>query len=159
MILDFPGCGTIESCLTTCVHPTAYIVTPGFPSYYQSGDTCFWKIKGEFGQFVKFHFINLDIINGNISCDKSYIEIFDLNLQNRNTSLGRFCKENRPYEVFTSNWQTLYIEFRASSDTFGGRGFIGKYSIDSFIQGPFNKGNNRGSLFILIINMCRHSSF
>lgn len=136
---DLPGCGTIDSCYQTCEQPTAYIMTPGFPSYYQSDATCFWKIKGAYGQFVKFSFINLDIVdNSDALCEKSYISVFDVDLQDNINSLGKFCKAKRPYEPLVSSWHNMHIEFRASSDSKRGFGFLGRYSIESFSQESFH---------------------
>lgn len=110
-VLDSPGCGAINN----CAYPKAFLMTPGFQSYYQPNDTCLWKIRGTFGKFIKFNFISLDVINGDSSCENSYVQIFELDSLNKKRSLGRFCKENWPYEVFTSNWQKLDIEFEAST--------------------------------------------
>lgn len=114
-VLDSPGCGAINKCTTNCAYPKDFLMTPGFPSYYQPNDTCLWKIRGTFGKFIKFNFISLDVINGDSSCENSYVQIFELDSLNKKRSLGRFCKENWPYEVFTSNWQKLDIEFEAST--------------------------------------------
>lgn len=154
-ILDSPICDKPGVCSSTCVFPRAYIATPGFPLSYQPDATCLWKIEGVFGEFVRFQFINLDIINGDISCSSSYIEIFDLNRLNIQMSLGKFCKENRPYEEFTSNWEKLYIAFGSASETFGGRGFMGKYSIESFVQGPLSNQSATGSY----LNICCNVSY
>jgi hypothetical protein len=63
------------------------------------GGIYYRKIKGAYGQFVKFSFINLDIIdNSDSPCEKSYISVFDVDLQDNINSLGKFCKANRPYE-------------------------------------------------------------
>lgn len=156
--LDSPGCGAINTCKTNCGYPKAFLMTPGFPSYYQPNDTCLWKIRGTFGKFIKFNFITLDVINGDSTCEKSYVQIFELDLLNKKRSLGRFCKENWPYEVFTSNWQKLDIEFEASSTYLGGRGFMGKYTMETFEQGPFINKYNIGNFIKLYSISNNHQS-
>lgn len=149
--LDLPGCGTIDSCYQTCEQPAAYIMTPGFPSYYQSDATCFWKIKGAYGQFVKFSFINLDIVdNSDALCEKSYISVFDVDLQDNINSLGKFCKAKRPYEPLVSSWHNMHIEFRASSDSKRGFGFLGRYSIESFSQESFHNDSLKGQFHTIL---------
>ncbi|VDI65084.1 Hypothetical predicted protein [Mytilus galloprovincialis] len=139
--IDLPGCGGLDSCFKTCNQSSAYIYTPGFPIAYQPGEACFWKIEGTYGQFVKLTIINLDVTDDS-SCEKSFISVYDIDLQGQAKSLGKFCKDNRPYETFISSWERLQIEFKAATDIPGSGGFLGKYNMDTFIQESFDVSND-----------------
>lgn len=132
---DKPGCGmSKEGCTMRCQVPSAYIATDRYPSPYQPGERCIWRIDGKFGQYVQLNILSIDVINGGASCASSYIAIYDIDLNNKERLLGRYCKENRPYSVISSKWHHMRVEFRAATDQEQGRGFLAEYSFVDFTQ-------------------------
>ncbi|XP_078341994.1 uncharacterized protein LOC111105682 isoform X2 [Crassostrea virginica] len=132
---DKPGCGmTKDGCTVRCQVPSAYIATNRYPSPYQPGERCIWRIDGKFGQFVQLNILNIDVINGGQSCASSYIAVYDIDLSHKERLLGRYCKENRPHSVIRSMWHHMRVEFRAASDQKEGTGFLAEYSFVEFSQ-------------------------
>lgn len=123
-----------EGCTMRCQVPSAYIATDRYPSPYQPGERCIWRIDGKFGQYVQLNILSIDVINGGASCASSYIAIYDIDLNNKERLLGRYCKENRPYSVISSKWHHMRVEFRAATDQEQGRGFLAEYSFVDFTQ-------------------------
>ncbi|XP_062589229.1 uncharacterized protein LOC134250886 [Saccostrea cucullata] len=130
-----PGCGmATEGCIISCTLQTAYIATDRYPAPYEAGETCTWNIAGTFGQYVELNVVNLDVINGDDTCSKSYIAIYDIDLNGREVLLGKFCKENRPYRNITSRWHHMRVEFRSGNENTQGQGFLGMYTFMNFTQ-------------------------
>ncbi|XP_033745630.1 uncharacterized protein LOC117331144 [Pecten maximus] len=138
---DIPGCGMASgNCIGTCTFPTAYIGTPGYPSDISLLTTCTWRIEGTFGIFIRFEILNLDVIDDQGSCDKSFLAVYDVQFDGRTqTLLAKMCKNDRVYYELTSSWHYMQIEFRAGGGQ--GKGFFGKYEMVDSIQMSFNITN------------------
>ncbi|OWF35041.1 G-protein coupled receptor GRL101 [Mizuhopecten yessoensis] len=134
---DVSGCG-LESgqCIITCTLQSAYIGTPGFPADISMADTCSWTIHGTFGNFVRLHILNLDIVDSNRSCVKSFIAVYDVTLDGELSLLSKMCSADREYNVLVSSWHTMQIEFRAGDGS--GKGFFGKYELVDSAQTEIN---------------------
>lgn len=117
-----------DGCTLRCQVPSAFIATDRYPSLYQPGESCNWQIDGKLGQYVQLNILSIDVINGGPSCASSYIAVYDIDLNDKEKLLGRYCKENRPYSVISSNWHHMKVEFRAATDQKQGRGFLAEYS-------------------------------
>lgn len=123
-----------SGCTMRCQVPSAYIATDRYPSPYQPGERCIWRIDGKFGQYVQLNILSIDVINGGTSCASSYIAVYDIDLSNKERLLGRYCKENRPYNIISSKWHQMRVEFRAATDQKQGQGFLAEYSFVDFTQ-------------------------
>ncbi|XP_060084391.1 uncharacterized protein LOC132563668 [Ylistrum balloti] len=135
---DIPGCGmTSGICIGTCTLPTAYIGTPGYPSDISLLTSCSWRIEGIFGVFIRLEILNLDVIDDQGSCEKSFLAVYDIQFDGRTQSLlAKMCRSDRVYYELTSSWHYMQIEFRAGDGA--GRGFFGKYEMVDSIQASYN---------------------
>ncbi|XP_061178754.1 uncharacterized protein LOC133187411 [Saccostrea echinata] len=139
---DKPGCGmSLGGRTVRCRMQSAYISTDRHPASYKKGDSFTWKIDGKFGQYVKLTILNLDVVNGGATCSNSYIAIYDTDLNQSQTLIGRFCKENRPFRIITSRWHHMRVEFRSGTDQKPGRGFMGFYELVYFTQNYLSLGH------------------
>ncbi|XP_061178746.1 uncharacterized protein LOC133187405 [Saccostrea echinata] len=139
---DKPGCGiSEEGCAVTCRQQSAYIATNRYPAPYKADETCIWKIEGTFGQYVDLSLLHLDVINGDATCSNSYIAIYDIDLNESEVLLGRFCKENRPYRNITSRWHRMRVEFHSGNEEKQGQGFLGLYALINFTQSYLDTGS------------------
>ncbi|OWF42800.1 G-protein coupled receptor GRL101 [Mizuhopecten yessoensis] len=135
---DIPGCGmTSGICVRTCKLPMAYIGTPGYPGDISLLTTCSWRIEGTFGIFIRLEILNLDVIDDEGSCEKSFLAVHDVEFDGRTQSLlAKMCRRERLYSKLTSSWHYMQIEFRAGDGT--GRGFFGKYEMVDSILSSYN---------------------
>ncbi|XP_069141896.1 G-protein coupled receptor GRL101-like [Argopecten irradians] len=128
---------TSGTCIGTCTRPAAYIGTLGYPSDISLLTTCSWRIEGTFGVYIRFEILNLDIIDGQNSCEKSFLAVNDVQIDgSTQTLLAKMCKNNRVYYALTSSWHYMLIEVRAGDGQ--GRGFLGKYEMVDSIQTTYN---------------------
>lgn len=112
-----------------------------YPTPFIEGGTHFWKIRGIYGQYIEFVFIDFEIKERELYLDydnmeyfytwsryNSYVEVFDLTLTKNRTSVGRFTGIDVPHVSLKSSWHMMDIELRAGKSLLG-RGFSGWYRI------------------------------
>ncbi|KAJ8301169.1 hypothetical protein KUTeg_020156, partial [Tegillarca granosa] len=139
---DFPGCGmdTI-GCGTTCTQSSAFISSPRYPAVYDQNEFCYWEINGQFGQFVSFEFLDMDIPEKDATCTQSYVALYDVGLNDETKLLDRYCYHKRRYEPVITSWHKMKIEFRSEYLTERGYGFLGRYTLVNFTQSYDNINN------------------
>ncbi|ODM98815.1 Cubilin [Orchesella cincta] len=109
------GCGGM---LTS---PSGSISSPNYPSSYDVGLECLWKIQVNQGSLVQLSFVDIDIQqSGSQQCWGEHVEVLDGSDRN-SPSLGKFCSEDHVIS-FQSTGNSVTVKFVSYYGS-SGRGF------------------------------------
>jgi len=123
-----------------------------YPTPFIEGGTHFWKIRGIYGQFIYLKIIDFEIKESENNWGyvndmdyfytwsryNSFLDVFDLTLGNKRTSVGRFTGIDAPRRSLNSSWHMMDIELR-SGTSLSGRGLLAWYMlVDTTAQTNLN---------------------
>ncbi|CAL8142101.1 unnamed protein product [Orchesella dallaii] len=109
------GCGGV---LTS---PSGSISSPNYPSHYDSGMQCVWKIRINQGSLIQLNFVDIDLQEVSSSqCWGAHVEVLD-GTERASTSLGKFCSEDHviSYQSTGNSVTIKFVSYYGGS----GRGF------------------------------------
>ena len=123
---DYPGCRIDASTSAVCRFKSAYIASFLYPTLYKREDYNVWEIRGYYGQHIELEILDLEMKN-ELKIN-SFLEVFDVSLQGKQTSIGRFTTLLIPFDKVISSWHMMDIEFRVGNPL-PGRGFLANHRI------------------------------
>lgn len=106
------------------------ITTPNYPDQYANDLLCVWTIIGGKGKRVRLTFDDFEVTQ-TLGCTGDHLLVSPTGLAN-DTLASHMCGTDAP-GTFLSNKDTLYIEFKSSSNGDTCRGFSAKYSLEEVI--------------------------
>ncbi|KAE8738920.1 hypothetical protein FOCC_FOCC015570 [Frankliniella occidentalis] len=84
-----PGCGG-------ALHQDSGVFTsPMYPAPYRNASVCRWDIFSPGARSPVLNFKAFDL-GPNTSCDTDFVEVFDVDAEDRETSLARYCGKDKP---------------------------------------------------------------
>ncbi|XP_064595996.1 low-density lipoprotein receptor-related protein 2-like [Liolophura sinensis] len=111
-----------------CTAPCGFLASANYPANYPNQHTCRWHIKLSPGKYVALQILHFDILNKHGDCSSDYLEIEDVDVSGRMSSLGRFCTDARvPEGVFYSSKNEMYLTF-VSDKSIAASGFLVSYT-------------------------------
>ncbi|GBP07541.1 Cubilin homolog [Eumeta japonica] len=102
--------------------PTALINHPPSSSdQYENDQECTWIIIAPLDRHIKLTWNRFDI-EGMSSCYSDYVKLIEIDENNEENDLGKYCGRNAPPEINTFT-NRLKIKFRSDFSITGGNGF------------------------------------
>ena len=125
------------------------INSPSDTEFYPHGADCVWVIRTNVGTVIRLTWLTFAVEESN-DCTFDSVEIYDGNVRNNLTSMGRFCGNDLP-PAMTSSSNALTVVFKSDS-SIAREGFTASFvALDgslgtSFVWHFFKK---KSSLFLL----------
>ncbi|KAK0064444.1 CUB and zona pellucida-like domain-containing protein 1 [Biomphalaria pfeifferi] len=101
---------------------SGYIISPGFPNFYEENRNFTWLISGKIGQVV-----TLRILNISLHCPHDFVNMYDRN-HIVDPPLASLCDRGSTFNI-TSTTNNVFINFRTDGIYSRKKGFVAYYSI------------------------------
>ena len=106
-----------------CHYACAHLLSPNFPSRYNSKDRRQWRITTADNSYIELYFIDYgDHVH---ECTGNVATIFDVDLVGGQSKIVETCSF-RSSEVIKSSWNRLVVEFISEAES-AGEGFHAVY--------------------------------
>ncbi|XP_066972608.1 cubilin-like isoform X1 [Macrobrachium rosenbergii] len=122
-----PNCGAV---INGELAGEGVIATPNYPDQYPNDLFCVWIIKAGKGKRVRLTFDDFEVTQ-TLGCTGDYLLVSPTGLANDSLAT-HLCGTDIP-GTYVSNIDTLYVEFRSSSDGDTCRGFSAKYTLEEVV--------------------------
>ena len=129
LILFLPVCTAYDQTVTA-TSLSRYLQSPNYPSNYNTGTTCQWKIQTQSDSyFVKLEFTHFNLQYTSSCSSGDYVEVRDGASQSSGL-IKKYCYQDKPsiFAKIYSSGRYIHVRFRSDYFTSISSGFRIKYS-------------------------------